>query len=267
MNQHEDGTIELPERRKHLETIIRVWDRLVRLNHWTLVLSFAIIYIFYRKFPTHAYAGYLVIFLVLWRLVWGFVGSRAARFSSFLFGPKALFEYTKNAFQGHASYHVSHNPMGSWMVFMLLGLMLLNGVLGLMLYSAGQQLGPLGASVPTEWEDMLTITHKILGHVTAACVGGHIFGVLWAARLHRENYVVAMVTGYKRVSRHAAQADIEGYEKYTEKVVPQRLRRIEQWLNRNHPFYGSLTVVSLVLVVAYSLASWLVTLNKYLPAY
>ena len=267
MNQQEDGTFELWEHRKTPEPIIRVWDILVRLNHWVLVLSFAIIYIFYRKFPTHAYAGYLVILLVLWRFVWGFVGSRAARFSSFLFGPRALLEYAKNALQGHASYHVSHNPMGAWMVFTLLGLMLLNGVIGLLLYSAGQQLGPFGASVPNDWEGVLIPTHQILGHITAACVAGHIVGVLWAARLHRENYVVAMVTGYKRVSRHAAAADVEGYAKYSEKIIPGRLRRLEQWLNRNHPLYGSLTVVSLVLVVAYSLASWLVSFNKYLPAY
>ena len=259
--------VELPERRAHHEPIIRVWDRLVRLNHWLLVLTFAIIYLYYRKFPTHAYAGYLVIILVIWRILWGFVGSRAARFSSFAFSPKAVLEYARDAMQGHASYHVSHNPMGSWMVFILLGMLLLNSIVGLILYSSGQQLGPFGASVPYAWEDCLIQVHKILGHLTAACVVGHLFGVLWAARLHRENYVVAMLTGHKRVSRHAVAADIEGYEKSPDNIVPQRLRGLEAWLNQYHPLYGSLILLLLLLAVAYGVASWLITLNKYLPAY
>ena len=259
--------MELPERRARPEAIIRVWDRLVRLNHWILVLSFAIIYIYYRKFPTHAYAGYLVIVLVIWRFVWGFVGSKAARFSSFAFGPKAVLAYARDAMKGHASYYVSHNPMGSLMVYILLGMMLLNGIVGVMLYSSGQQLGPLGASVPYAWEDCLIETHKILGHITAACVAGHLLGVLWAARLHRENYVVAMITGHKRVSRHAVEADIAGYEKSPDNIVPRRLRRLEAWLNKHHPFYGSLVVVALVVLTAYVAASWLITLNKHLYAY
>lgn len=259
--------LELDERRKNPEPIILVWDWFVRIGHWTLVLAFAVNYLFYRKFPSHAYAGYLIFLIVLARIVWGFTGSRAARFSSFSFTPRQSWEYFLDAWRGHAAYYVSHNPLGAWMVFALLGLLLSNGFNGLLLYSAGQQLGPFGAAVPSAWEDPLIVIHTLLGHFTALCVGLHVLGVLWAARAHRENYVVAMFTGYKRVPRRADQSSIEGYPRYTEQNIPQRLRPLERWLNRRHTFWGSLLVVFLVCALAYGLARHLVGFNKFLVAY
>ena len=259
--------LELQERRRQREPIIRVWDRLVRLGHWTLVFCFAVIYLYYRKFPTHAYAGYLVIVLVLARLVWGFVGSRAARFSSFIYSPRETLAYALSMFRGGAHYYVSHNPMGALMVHALLSLMLLNGIVGLMVYSAGQQLGPLGNLVPVAWEDSLILAHKLLGHVAAACVFMHLAGVLFAARLHRENYVVAMFTGYKRVPRKTDDALIQGYPQYSENMIPPALRPLERWINHRYPFVSSALIVMLVIGVMVLLAQAVVKLNKYIPAY
>ncbi len=261
------GALELQERRKQREPIIRVWDLLVRTGHWSLVFAFAVNYLFYRKFPTHAYAGYFLILLVTMRLLWGFIGGRAARFENFVFTPRETIRYFISALRGHAGYYVSHNPMGAWMVFALLTLLLINGITGLMLYSAGQQLGPLGATVPADWEDMLIKVHQIMGHVTAACVGMHILGVLWAARAHRENYVLAMFTGYKRVPRKADLALIQGYPRYAELNIPPRLRAAERCLNYLHPFGGSLLIVILTILIVLGLADATVLLNKYLPAY
>lgn len=232
-----------------------------------MVLFFAIIYLRYRKFPIHAYAGYLVLIVVMIRLVWGFVGPRAARFSTFLFTPAEVLRYSIDAFRGHASYYSSHNPMGAWMVFMLLLMMFTNGVLGLLLYSAGQQLGPFGAGIPTDWEDLLLLLHKVLGHLTAACVALHIFGVLWAARAHHENYVAAMFTGFKRVPRKADPHELEGYPIYPETVIPRPLVKLERWFNYRHPTLSSLLLVAVVLLVVLELTEAVTNFNKYLPSF
>jgi cytochrome b len=259
--------LELKERRRVREPLIRVWDIYVRASHWLMVLFFAIIYLRYRKFPIHAYAGYLILIATFLRLLWGFVGPRAARFTTFLYSPREVVRYALDALRGHAAYYTSHNPMGAWMVFVLLGMMLANGTLGVMLYSAGQQLGPLGASVPENWDETLTLLHKVLGHLTAACVAMHITGVLWAARAHRENYIAAMFTGFKRVPRKADKSEIEGYTLYPEAIIPRPFVKVERWFNYRHPALGSLLIVLAVILVILELTEAAVALNKHLPAY
>lgn len=261
------GLMERPERRAQRESALRVWDRLVRVGHWLMVVFFAIIYLRYRKFPIHAYAGYLILVVVIVRIAWGLVGSRAARFKAFWFTPGEAWDYARKAVQGHAAYYVSHNPMGSWMVYSLLALILLNGVLGLMLYSAGQQLGPLGSQVPDDWEDLLILTHSVLGHITAAFVAIHLAGVLWAVRVHRENYVMAMITGMKRAPRDADPDQFAGYRRVPENVIPAPLRPIERWFSYRHPFMGSILLVIAILLVVLELTEAAASLNKHLPSY
>lgn len=257
--------LEREERRKERESTIKVWDWVVRIGHWLMVIFFAIIYLRYRKFPLHAYAGMLMLALVILRIVWGVVGSKAARFRSFIFSPREVFTYAVQAVRGHASYYISHNPMGSWMVFCLLAMMLVNGFLGLMLYSSGQELGPLGASVPADWEDLLKVTHKVLGHATAAFVALHIVGVLWAAQAHRENYVLAMLTGYKRVPRALEAQHSVGYVTTAEDVTPKSLRRLERWFSFKRPFVGALLLAIAIMLVAQELMFAAEILNDYLP--
>lgn len=259
--------LEREERRKTREPIIKVWDWAVRIAHWLMVLFFAIIYLRYRKFPIHAYAGYLMLLLVVFRIAWGMIGTKAAKFSTFWFTPAQVFDYSRQAIRGHAGYYASHNPMGSWMVYTLLAMMLVNGILGLLLYSSGQQLGPFGALVPEDWEDLLKGLHKGLGHITAACVALHIAGVLWAARAHRENYVLAMITGHKRVPRQAPKEEIADYPIYAEENIDPRLRPVEQWFNYRHPFGSSLLLVVAVTLVILELTEALTNINKYLIAY
>lgn len=267
MTESQQSALELVERRKTREPIIKVWDWAVRIGHWLMVLFFAIIYLRYRKFPIHAYAGYLMLILVVFRIVWGMIGTKAAKFATFLYTPAEVLAYSRQMLHGHAGYYASHNPMGSWMVYALLTMMLVNGVLGLMLYSSGQQLGPLGAMVPEDWEDLLKGMHKVLGHVTAAFVAMHIAGVLWAARAHRENYVLAMITGHKRVPRQVKQDEIAEYPVFGEEKVAPPLRPVERWFNYRHPFVGSVLLVTAVILVVLELTEAAVNINKHLLAF
>ncbi len=267
-NQKEQHLLlEAEERRKTREPIIHVWDVVVRAGHWLLVLCFLIAYLRYRKFPIHTYAGYTMFLILIIRVVWGFVGSKAARFSSFLFSPRVLLAYARNALRGHADYYVSHNPMGAYMAYLLMGLVLVNCFLGLLLYSATEQLGPFGAMVPDEWDHALKFIHRTLANVAAACVAAHVLGVLWAARLHRENYAIAMLTGCKRVPRDTHSTMIEGYPEYPESRIPKLMQPIERWFNFRHPFVGSIIATVAIGGAMYWLMKFLVTFNSQLYYY
>jgi cytochrome b len=258
--------LENTERRKTREPEIRVWDRLVRIGHWLLVLSFIVLYVRYRKFPLHTYAGYMVLLLIIIRVVWGFIGSRAARFRTFLYAPREMWNYLRLAFKGHAPYYFSHNPMGAAMVFFLLSAVFINSILGLILYSSGQQLGPFGALFPDTWEDSLSVVHEWIGHIVALAVIMHVLGVIWAAWLHRENYVMAMLTGYRRMPRSAAALLTEDEKKSR---VPEfiRSRSTYIWLNYKFPVLGSMLLAGCILFAFVQIMEYLVVLNKNWLAY
>lgn len=255
------------ERRQRREPVVKVWDITVRAGHWLMVIFFSIIYLRYRKFPIHAYAGYLMLLVVMVRIGWGVVGSACARFRAFWFTPRQVLGYAKDAVRGHPAYYMSHNPLGAVMVYTLLAMMLVNGTLGLMLYSSGQELGPLGNLVSPDWEDPLKYAHKILGHLTAACVAVHIFGVLWAARQHRENYVLAMITGFKRVPRNATPDDIRRLGIDIKARMSPLLRRVEELLDYRYPVLGTVLLTIPLILIFLEITEAVANLNKYLYSY
>lgn len=258
--------LENTERRKSREPEIRVWDRLVRIGHWALVLAFIVLYVRYKKFPLHSYAGYLVLTLISIRIVWGFIGSRAARFRTFLYTPHEIWRYLMLALKGHAPYYFSHNPMGAAMVFFLLTAVFINGILGLILYSSSQQLGPFGALFPDTWEDHLSLIHEWIGHFVALAVIVHVLGVIWAAWLHRENYVMAMLTGYRRMPRSAAALLTEDEQKSR---GPDFIRSnpVYIWFNYKFPVFGSMLLAGAILFAFVQIMEYLVVLNKNWLAY
>lgn len=259
--------LEAAERRKRRDPEILVWDRFVRAHHWLLVLSFATLYLEYKKFPLHPYAGYLICILLPLRIIWGFSGRGAARFSSFLYSPKETLAYFLDAIRGKASYYYSHNPMGAAMVYALIASLVLTCVLGLLSYSASQQLGPFGASIPADWEDALIVWHSRLGHAVALLVCGHLFGVLWAARLHRENYILGMITGLRRIPR-AIPLPPGAIHPEKPKNENQMVRQVVNWLNFKRPFLGTVLVMATLIIGIVLPAIYFLTLiNKFLPAY
>jgi cytochrome b len=268
----EKNTVPLPlennERRKSRDPEILVWSGLIRIGHWLLAFAFATLYLEYKKFPLHPYAGYVVLIIVVLRIVWGFIGPGAANFSTFFFTPKQVFEYLKNSLRGHAAYYFSHNPMGAAMVYALLTLLLTTSTLGLLSYSASQQLGPFGKLIPGDWEDILIISHTWLGHLTAALVIGHLFGVLWASRLHRENYVLAMLRGIRRIPRSISVPQSILLPMKRRNNGGPRTQKVLTWLNYRRPFLGSIILLTLIIgVITLPLIQVLVDLNKFIPAY
>jgi cytochrome b len=133
--------------------------------------------------------GYTVVGLIGFRLLWGVVGSRYARFSSFAFGPSKVLAYLRSLLSTSPQHYVGHNPAGAWAIYGLLALGLLTGASGHAVYN------DLGNELGGDWLEEL---HEGLANTMLGLVGVHVAGVLVSSLLHRENLVRAMIDGYKR---------------------------------------------------------------------
>ena len=171
----------------NITTKIKVWDAPVRVFHWLLVLSFAGAYLSAeseRWRLLHVTLGYTLGGLVAFRLVWGLVGTRYARFANFVRGPQAVLTYLRSLRKGQPQHHLGHNPAGAVAIVLLLLASVAVVGSGWALYN----------DVGGEW---LSELHDIAANSMLLVVAIHIAGVLVASRLHRENLVRAMVTGQK----------------------------------------------------------------------
>ncbi len=210
-------------------TTIRVWDPVVRIGHWTLVACFFIAYFTDDDFLiAHVWAGYLLGAVVLFRIVWGFVGTAHARFSDFVYSPSAIRAYLKSLFKGPVQHFEGHNPAGGIVIVLMLILLLGTVYTGLELYAIEENAGPLatlssstadiaatGILVPAayaddddededkdvggqeEAEEFWEELHDLLANLTLLLVFIHISGVIVSSYLHKENLVRAMLTGKK----------------------------------------------------------------------
>lgn len=125
---------------------VKVWDPLVRIFHWSLVLAFAAAYLTGEEWhdweEVHEFGGYAALGLILFRIVWGFIGSQHARFSDFLYGPKAVVAYLKSLLTTHPKHYLGHNPAGGWMIILLMLGVLATGISGLKLLAIEEGEGP-----------------------------------------------------------------------------------------------------------------------------
>jgi len=190
------------------ERYVKVWDPWVRLSHWGIAIAFAVAWATSEDdfADLHVLAGYTILALVAARLVWGVVGTRHARFSSFVRGPRTVLAYLRDMVRLKAHATVGHNPAAGAMILALLAGLAMTGVTGLMLYGAEESAGPLaGLMAPVAFlKDPLEEVHEVFAGFTLGLVGLHVGGVLFSSLLHRENLIRAMVTGIK-----AARPDAE----------------------------------------------------------
>jgi cytochrome b len=168
---------------------VLVWDAPVRVFHWLMVLSFAGAYITAeseRWRLLHVTLGYTLAGLIVFRLLWGLVGTRHARFSDFVRGPRAAWRYVTSLLRGQPEQHVGHNPAGA---LAIVGLLVLGAATSLAGWASYHELGG-------EWLEEL---HEVTANAMLAIVGVHVTGVLVGSWMHHENLVRAMVTGRKHV--------------------------------------------------------------------
>ena len=166
---------------------ILVWDAPTRVFHWLQALSFFAAYLTAdseRMRNYHVALGYILLGLLVFRLLWGFVGTRYARFRSFLFNPKEIVIYLLALIKGKPPHYLGHNPAGSVSVWILLGLGIFICVTGVM-------------ALQDDASDVVGDLHGVATYIMLGVIGLHLIGVLISSILHRENLLRSMFTGFK----------------------------------------------------------------------
>ncbi|WP_236621685.1 cytochrome b/b6 domain-containing protein [Asticcacaulis benevestitus] len=167
---------------------VKVWDPLVRLFHWTIVGGFFLNrFVFTDNRLVHRYIGYAIVCAILMRLIWGFVGTRYARFSSFVPNLRQLLTYLGKLMRGQEPRYLSHNPAGAVMMLALVVLMLGLGVTGWM--------SELDAFWGAEWLENL---HELLANTVLGLAVLHVVAAVIESVRHKENLIKSMITGFKR---------------------------------------------------------------------
>ncbi len=192
--------------------MIRVWDPLLRLLHWGLVLAFALAWLTGDESEVwHIWAGYAAAGLIGVRLIWGLVGPRYARFAQFLRGPGGVMRYLQDMRHGREARHIGHNPAGAAMIVALLvtmsataftGWLLVEPARLAMLPDSVQIIAPAYADdsghTRNDRAEAVEEAHEVLANLMLVLIALHVAGVVLASRRHRENLARAMITGRKR---------------------------------------------------------------------
>ncbi len=194
--------------KKGEEVRVRIWDLPVRLFHWVMVALFAFSWWTAENdhLDWHFLSGYANLGLLLFRVYWGVVGSTTARFASFVKGPRALLSYARQLLARPGKISLGHNPMGGWSVLAMLLLLLTQVGLGLFAIDVdGVEGGPLSNLVSFETARRMSSLHGLLFNILLIVVGLHVAAILFYLFYKRENLIVAMLNGRKRVAGDVAQ--------------------------------------------------------------
>jgi cytochrome b len=173
---------------------IKVWDLPVRLGHWLLAGGFILAWISGDSEEwrlLHVYAGGVALAVALFRLVWGFMGSRHARFTAFVRRPDAAFQYLKKLNALNPPHYTGHNPAGGLAIVALLALAIAASVSGWLIYQ----------DMFGEW---LVTLHSVFATTLLGFVILHLAGVVVGSFVHQENLLRAMITGHKLGNRSEA---------------------------------------------------------------
>jgi cytochrome b len=180
---------------------IKVWDPLVRFFHWSLVSAFFIAYVTEDDvLIVHTWAGYLILALLSIRIIWGFIGTRYARFSDFVYSPKTIIDFFKDTLGFRSKRYLGHNPAGGAMIIALIISLFITTISGVVLLGAAEQAGPVAhwfTHAGSFWPEALEEVHEFFANFTLLLVLLHVIGVLVESLIHKENLVSAMISGFK----------------------------------------------------------------------
>lgn len=179
----------------------KVWDLPVRITHWLLVVGIAGSYLTnelgIEYFRYHLWFGYAVVVLVIFRILWGIVGTRHARFASFIRGPVSTWRYAREALRGRLPSTPGHNPLGAWMVLLLLAALLAQALTGLFANDEIFNTGPLYGYISDDLSLALTSWHRRLFDWILIAVALHVLAVLGHRLFAGQDLVGPMFTGRK----------------------------------------------------------------------
>lgn len=212
---------------------VRVWDLPTRLFHWLLVVCVASLvvsgYIGGNAMVWHARFGYAVLALLLFRIVWGFVGGTWSRFASFIYAPSSIMAYLKG--RAHPDHLIGHNPLGAGSVFAMLLVLLAQVGTGLFADDEIAFTGPLNRFVATSKGLAATWYHKQIGQwLVIGLVVLHVAAILYYLFKKRENLIRPMLAGDKEVPAPARSSRDDVVTRLTAAVVLALAAALVTWI-------------------------------------
>jgi cytochrome b len=190
---------------------VLVWDLPTRVFHWLLVLGVAVSYLTGGEegwlFAVHTASGYLIAVLLLFRVIWGVIGSPRSRFRDFVHGPRAVADYVRGLLALRPARHIGHNPLGGWMVILMLIVLLITVVTGLFSGEEGEASGLFLPLIATPGSEGLGEVHEVFANIIVILAVIHVCAVLLDWWLTRENLVSAMISGSKQLDETSALAE------------------------------------------------------------
>lgn len=184
----------------------KIWDPLLRGFHWLLAASVITTWLLGKfgpaKMTLHFWLGYLILGLLAFRLVWGFVGPETARFSHFVRGPGAIARYVGGMFRREPSYSHGHNPLGALSVIALLAMLAAQATTGLFIDPDDYiNVGPLADTVSSATRKSMASWHHFLAPLILILVLLHVGVILFYRFWKGEDLIRPMITGWKMVRR------------------------------------------------------------------
>ncbi len=181
---------------------IRVWDPLVRIFHWVLAVCFLIAYVVEDdRLNLHLLAGSIMFGLIIFRLIWGIMGTEHSRFADFICSFKQIIQHLRDLVSLRPAHHMGHTPVGGVMIFVLLAGLLMLSLSGAMLYSFENSSIPFAFLMTEVTPDTILLienSHELIADILALFVLFHVAGVLVESVLQKQNLIRAMITGYKK---------------------------------------------------------------------
>lgn len=188
----------------------RVWDLPVRVFHWALVLlvvsQIVTVSIGGNAMEYHVLGGYAILTLVVFRITWGLLGTRTARFAHFVRGPRAVLTYARSLMSSQPERVAGHNPLGGWSVLAMLASLLVQAVSGLFADDEIMTTGPLWKYVSEDTARLFNVIHETNAVVLLSLICVHLAAILFYLLRKKENLITPMFTGNKHVSEASVES-------------------------------------------------------------
>lgn len=178
---------------------VLVWDLPIRLFHWLTVALLVVLYVTERLnwIGWHVRAGQILLGLVIFRLIWGMVGSETARFTHFIASPKKAVQHCKRMVRREPDTGIGHNAAGGWMVLLIIALLLIQCLTGVIINNDIANEGGWTEMIPASVADAISSSHAWLWDVLLAAIAVHIAAIATYAIAKRHNLLIPMLTGRK----------------------------------------------------------------------
>lgn len=184
---------------------VKVWDISIRIFHWSIVALVPALYFTAKEgggaMEYHAAMGYLMLWLMIFRLMWGFFGTRYARFTDFLYKPKDISKYLMSILRKPHQFYLGHNPVGGISVLVIIALLTVQVVTGLFSNDDVLLEGPLAVMVSEGMSGTLTWVHKESFYILLYVLTLHMGAILFYRFYLHSNLVTPMITGKKKIAK------------------------------------------------------------------